>query len=120
MQDLISILLHSVQQTHAYHLQTDKNIIHLALQDYYEGVGDLIDDLAEAYQGKYGIIKYKHVNTLDQYDSLEGVLNYFDKLLKIITKTREEVKEGFLLNTIDEIEALIYKTLYKLNNLDRN
>jgi hypothetical protein len=51
---------------------------------------------------------------------LDGVLNYFDKLLKIITKTREEIKEGFLLNTIDEIEALIYKTLYKLNNLDRN
>jgi hypothetical protein len=42
MQDLISILLHSVQQTHVYHLQTRKNIIHMALQDYYEGVGDLI------------------------------------------------------------------------------
>ena len=60
MEDLISVLLHSVNQTHVFHLQTNSFSEHKALNKYYDSIGDIVDTLAESYQGKYGILKYKN------------------------------------------------------------
>lgn len=117
MEDLISVLLHSVNQTHVFHLQTKSFAEHKALNKYYDSIGDIVDTLAEAYQGKYGILKYKNVTKIEQYESKEQVIEYFGKILKIIEKNRP-VKDAFIDNTIQEIESLIYSTLYKLKYLN--
>jgi len=117
MEDLISILLHSVNQTHAFHLQTRSFAEHKALNDFYDGISDIVDTLAEAYQGKYGILKYKNVSTLEQYESKEQVIEYFNKLIKVIEKTRP-IKDNFIDNIVQEVETLIYSTLYKIKYLN--
>ena len=110
MEDLLSVLLHSVNQVHTFHLQTKSFAEHSALNGYYDSVGDIADKLAEAYQGKYGILKYKNVSKIEQYESKEQVIEYFNKILKVIEK--------FIDNIVQEVETLIYSTLYKLKYLN--
>jgi len=47
----VSTLLHSATNTHFMHFQTESYAEHKALQMYYEGIVDLVDDFTEAYQG---------------------------------------------------------------------
>ena len=117
MEDLISVLLHSVNQVHIFHLQTTSFAEHKALGSYYDSVGDITDELAEAYQGKYGILKYKNVSKIEQYESKEQVIEYFGKIVKFIEKARP-IKDPFIDNIVQEIEKLIYQTLYKLKYLN--
>ena len=96
MEDLISVLLHSVNQVHVFHLQTKSFAEHKALGGYYDSIGDVADELAEAYQGKYGILKYKNVSKIEQYESKEQVIEYFDKIIKIIEKTIRQNQDSKL------------------------
>ena len=117
MEDLLSVLIHSVNQVHVFHLQTKSLSEHKALNKYYDSIGDIVDTLAEAYQGKYGILKYKNVSKIEQYESKEQVIEYFGKLIKFIEKSRP-IKDPFIDNVVQEIESLIYSTLYKLKYLN--
>jgi DNA-binding ferritin-like protein len=117
MEDLISVLLHSANQTHVFHLQTKSFAEHKALNKYYDSITDLADSLAEAYQGKYGILKFKNVSKIEQYESKEQVIEYFSKIIKFIEKSRP-IKDPFIDNIVQEVESLIYSTLYKLKFLN--
>jgi DNA-binding ferritin-like protein len=120
MEDFISLLLHSRTQTHSFHLGVEKYSAHKALQKYYEGIVDMIDTITESYQGKYGLVKFKSVTGLDTDNSVENIISYFEKLAKYVSSKRsiEALKDSFIQNEIDTIEVLIYKTIYKLKNLN--
>jgi len=115
MENLLSILLHSITQTHVFHLQTKSYAEHIALNEFYDGMGGLVDRLAEGYQGKYGVQKYKNISGLENYESKEQVIEYLLKLDILINSNKPE--EGFLLAIIDDIQELLYTTKYKLENL---
>lgn len=122
MEQLASIFFHSRTQTHQFHtLVTGPGslAIHLALQNYYEQIIPLMDDLIEAYQGKYGIINYKQVNGNDNDSSKENIIAYFDKLIKFLETERqtEKLKDSWIQNELDNIAKLLYSTKYKLVNL---
>ena len=112
----ISLLLSSRQQAHIFHLQTSSYAAHKALQEYYEGIVDLVDAYVEAYQGRYGILKgYMPTNTILEDDS---VVRYFTGLQKFVDETRGQLpQDGELNNTVDEIAAVISSTIYKLKFL---
>ena len=113
----LSLLFNSREQAHILHLQTHSYAGHKALQKYYEGIVDLTDKYAEAYQGKYGIIKgYKPV-----YKFVEGdkeVLRYFNNLEKAVTSMRPHLpKDLDLENAYADVLDLIHSTNYLLNQL---
>ena len=115
--DMIATLLHSQNQVHIFHLQTKTYSEHKALQNYYEGIDGLVDNIVESYQGKYEIITgYKTIKTVD-YKSTEQVISYFKELDENIEKNRTSVKESYIQNQIDTVQELIYSTLYKLRFL---
>ena len=115
--DIISILFHSRTQAHVFHLQTESFAEHKALQDYYDGVLDLIDGLVESYQGKYGILTNYTTLKVDDYVSNDEVQSYLNKVNSVIEKNRTSVKESFIQNQIDTVQELIFSTLYKLKFL---
>ena len=119
MEDFIALLLHSRTQTHSFHLGVNSYAAHKALQEYYESIVDIIDTISESYQGKYGLMKFKSVTGLDTDNSVENVISYFEKLAKYVSSKRkgDELKDSFIQNEIDNIEVLVYKTIYKLKNL---
>ena len=122
MEQLASLLLHSRTQVHSFHLGV-KGVgsfsAHVALGNYYDTIGGLIDGLVEAYQGQYGLIKLQPVSGLDTNNDIKNVIAYFDKLIQAVAKLRkdEKLQMSWLQNDIDTIVTLLYSTKYKLTNL---
>ena len=122
MEQLASLLLHSRTQAHSFHLGV-KGVgafsAHSALQLYYLTIAGLVDNLVEAYQGQYGLIKLQPVSGLDTNNDIKNVISYFDKLIQAVAKLRqdEKLQMSWLQNDIDTIVTLLYSTKYKLTNL---
>jgi len=116
MDELASRLIHSQTQAHIFHLQTGSYAEHKALQKYYENIDDLMDSLIESYQGENDIIKNYKSLPMDNYDSKEQVIGYFEDLMGMVRELSEDFP-SYLKNIVDEIEVLINSTLYKLKRL---
>src|SRR6056300_1399432 len=108
MNEDVGTLMQSRTQAHIYHLQTPSYAKHIALNEYYEGIIDLIDSLVEAYQGKYEILKgYKMLGTLSDLEDDEDIVEYFEKIAKYCELKRAKLpQEGFLTNVYDDIDTL--------------
>jgi hypothetical protein len=115
--EMVSLLLHSRTQAHTLHLQTESYPEHMALNGYYDGIGDIIDGLVESYQGKYGILKgYKSYDIVG-YKSTESTIKYLKDLCGKVEKLRDCCKDSYIQNQIDMVCELINSTLYKLRFL---
>jgi len=110
----VSTLLHSATNAHFMHFQTESYAEHKALQKYYEGITDLVDNFTETYQGKYDKIK----TYPDEFHLAKTPQKYLKSLCDFVEEIRKELpKDTPLQNIIDEIAALIDSTLYKLRFL---
>ena len=107
---LVSGLMHSRTQAHIFHLRTKSFAAHKALQGYYEGIVPLLDEFAEGYQGRYGLISGYTSGSVSQNPMMAKA--YFSRLLKIVNGTK--IKDSYLKNILDTIRQLIYQTLYLL------
>ena len=122
MEQLASLLLHSRTQAHSFHVGV-KGVgalsAHIALANYYDTIGGIVDGLVEAYQGQYGLIKLQPVSGLDTNNDIKNIISYLDKLIAAVAKLRKEEKlqMSWLQNDIDTIVTLLYSTKYKLVNL---
>jgi len=108
---LISALMHSRTQAHIFHLRTRSFAMHKALQAYYEAIVPLLDSYAEAYQGRYGLIRGYRIGPSINQNPMKARV-YFKSLLNTVGKTK--VQDTYLKNIRDEIYALVYQTLYML------
>ena len=114
---IVSQLLFSQTQVHIFHLQTKSFAEHNALQDYYDGIDDLVDTLIESYQGEFGIIENYKSFKVESYQDTDQVLAYLDMILNLVKKGRESIESTHLQNILDEIITLVTKTMYKLKFL---
>jgi Family of unknown function (DUF5856) len=123
MEDLATVFLQSRTQAHAYHLKVSgpgAYAIHMALGGYYDEIGDLIDGLVEAYQGKYGLINIKKTTGIvDNNATKENIIAYFDDLIEFLEERRGEdtLSDSWIQNELDNVAKLLYSTKYKLVNL---
>jgi DNA-binding ferritin-like protein len=116
---LLGTLMQSRNQAHIYHLQVQgmgSFAAHKALQEYYEGIVDRIDGIAESYQGRYGIITgYKMPEAIREDNNARM---YFDGLAKFVETIRKQIpQDSYIQNQIDEVVDLIESTKYKLKFL---
>jgi hypothetical protein len=115
--DLIGHLFLARDVTHSVHLNTRSYAKHKALGGFYGKVIDLADDLAEAYQGRHGLIG---PITLHSAKKTTNVVEFLEDSMKDIEELRYKVcdkDETAIQNIIDEIVGLYLKTLYKLKFL---
>lgn len=86
---------------------------HMALGDFYSGLTDLVDELTEVYQGMYGIVPITIPGStyVDGLTLLKGCREYVDQ------NRMKFCDESHIQNIIDEVVALIDRTIYKLENL---
>lgn len=102
---------------HSVHLNTRSYAKHVALQGFYEGIIPLADNLAEAYQGRYGLIG---PISLQSAKKTTNIVEFLEDQLEDIESMRYEAvdrKDTALQNIIDEIVGLYLSTLYKLKFL---
>ena len=116
---LFSKLFESREMAHIYHLQVSgepgSHAKHTALGEYYDGVLDLIDSIIETFQGQYGIVEeYATIDTKET--GSKDTIEYFNELARFIKEERKCIndEDTHLHNIIDEVVALVYRTLYKL------
>jgi hypothetical protein len=115
--DLIGHLFLARDVTHSVHLNTRSYAKHKALGGFYGKVIDLADDLAEAYQGRHGLIG---PITLHSAKKTNNVIEFLEDSLKDVEDMRYKVcdkDETAIQNIIDEIIGLYLRTLYKLKFL---
>lgn len=118
MGQFVSTLLASRTQAHIFHLQTPSFAAHKALNDYYDEIVGVTDNLVESYQGKYGIITGYGNIALQEYQSCEAIIVFFETLCMYVEKSRQLIcQDSYIQNQIDEIIALIKSTIYKLRFL---
>jgi DNA-binding ferritin-like protein len=116
---LLGTLMQSRNQAHIYHLQVQgmgSFAAHKALNEYYDGIVDRIDGIAESYQGRYGIITgYKMPEAIREDNNARM---YFDGLAKFVETIRKQIpQDSYIQNQIDEVVDLIESTKYKLKFL---
>ena len=102
---------------HSVHLNTRSYAKHVALQGFYEGIIPLADSLAEAYQGRHGLIG---PISLQSAKKTNNITEFLQDQIKDIEGMRYEVvdkTDTALQNIIDEIVNLYLSTLYKLKFL---
>ena len=102
---------------HRAHLNTTSFSQHSALGTFYDDIIDNADAIAEAYQGRNGLIgkipMLSETDTGDIADVLEKHLGMIEKLrYTAVDKTDTPIQ-----NLIDTAAETYLSTLYKLRNL---
>lgn len=108
------------QMAHIYHLQVKgdngSHAAHTALNEFYDGILNLLDDLIETYQGQYDIIE--NYDLIDTKETLsKDKISYFTEFAQFIKDTRKKAileEDTHLQSIIDDIVSTTYRLLYKL------
>lgn len=122
MEDFLNKLFISREIAHVLHLKTEHLSIHKALNDYYDAIIPLIDGLAEAYQGQYGILDLSDILHVKDKVDFKVPLKYFKSLSDFLLDNRDKVvekKSKHLSAIIDEIVILVFQTIYKIEYLGK-
>lgn len=104
----------SITEEWRKHLQSDSYAEHKILEEYYEGMVDLVDALIEGWQADNEVVE-------DYTDLLAGKdlepAEYIKEIQRITTEGRELLGTDVLKSECDDILKLITSTLYKLKHL---
>ena len=119
IEELFGTLQQSIVESWRKHLKTSKYSSHMALNDFYEDMPDLVDQLIEDYMGVVGgkVDNYKCIFTAEDMDVYEYL-----KALRTLVKdgAKKFLEESELKSDVDSILSLIDSTLYKLKELSEN
>ena len=114
MGEFILTLLHAATNTHILHLQTKSFAEHMALNEFYQALPDLVDAVVEAAQGRTGkIIEYP----VQYYAPAPTGLEELKMLRDYVDEQRHHPdipQETEIQNLIDEVASHIDSTLNKL------
>lgn len=113
--ELCGLLFEVTTQAHISHLQTGSYAAHKAMNELYDGLPDLLDRFAEAYQGFYGKI-VEHKTSMTVQNNID-FLSYLTKKHLEVEAMRMNFSKGSLLQIIDDICELMASTIYKLKFL---
>jgi hypothetical protein len=115
--DFVGCLFLARDVAHSVHLNTRSFAKHMALNGFYDGIVDLADKFAEAYQGRHGLIG---PISLMSAKKTANIIEFLEDQVDEIEKSRYDIcdkSETALQNIIDEIVGLYLSTLYKLKFL---
>ena len=115
--DFIGELFLARDVAHSVHLNTRSFSKHMALNTFYDEIVDLADGLAEAYQGRHGLIG---PITLRSARKTTNIVEFLTDSLAEIEKSRYEVfdkNDTALQNLVDGIVELYLRSIYKLKFL---
>jgi DNA-binding ferritin-like protein len=112
-------ILQNVSQSKLLHWQTSKYSQHKALDELFDSLIDLGDELAESIMGKYGRPHLSKENLCLQLFNYDNNLSSFMDSLYHCYRNEcrslfDENKDSELLNIIDEIISLVDKIKYLL------
>lgn len=118
--EFIIKLLQLKDQMKLYHWQTNLHSRHIASNNFLEKYSEVMDNLVEAYQGRYGIIYLKNKNSVKITDIPDDkIVDFLTQMRTYLTdiapKLFDKNKNGDLFSIRDEILSNIDVTIYLFN-----
>ena len=113
--DFLSTLNSAKQQAIFWHNQTEVYSEHKTLNGFYDDIVGKLDGLVESVAGIYGRPQGYSVVEPTDWTSTDDTIAYFKNLYQYVETERKNLyQESWIQNQIDEISALIAKTIYLL------
>lgn len=117
MENLLSMLLLARTVAHMWHWKVKSFSLHMSLGELYEELGEMMDELAEIYMGTYGAgghVDIYRPNGFSEQDPVEFV----NQLHAFLHDVHDKIpQDGFLVNKFEELQAMVSKIKYKVENL---
>lgn len=114
--EIVSYYNDAKQQAIVYHHQTNNFSEHKALEEFYEEIVGLLDDLSESYAGIYGRLTPYEAGDLFDWVSTEETIKYYKGCYDWLQKERQSApQDSFIQNQLDEITQANAKLLYRLS-----
>lgn len=114
--EFIDKVLTTRNLTHIAHLTTNSYSDHKALQHLYEDIVDILDNIVELYQGKFGkigaIVFSKTKMPKNIVSHIEAEYQWFEDNRHNIAKGVSAIKAE-----LDVLDAAYLKAIYKLKHL---
>lgn len=117
MEELLAHLFLARELTHRAHLATRSYASHMALGDFYDDIDDAADAIAEAYQGRFGLLGQIPILTADQGAPILDVLKRHVEWIASQRYIAVAESETPIQNLIDEAVAVYLRAIYKLEFL---
>jgi hypothetical protein len=115
MADLIYEMLHSSTKIHIAHLLSTSYSAHVPMGEFYDSIVEVADSLAEQYQGKEEmLLPYPDQMSIPAIKTTDEAIKYLRVLYNKIGEVQGMMTCSSIINTMDEIKALINSTKYKL------
>lgn len=110
---LIQKLFEARQVAHNAHLATRSYAGHKAMNEFYDGILGIADELAEVIQGEFGLL---NLNAPMNVPANVDFVAYLKELCAMLKASGQMIPgiQSYHLNLIDNALALSYKTLYLL------
>ena len=115
--DFLGMLFLARDVTHSVHLNTRSYSKHVALNIFYDRIVGAADDVAEAYQGRNGLIGSI---SLSSAKKTTNVVEFLEGQLEDIEANRYKIcdkNDSTMQQLIDNIIELYLSTLYRLRFL---
>ena len=116
--EIVSYFNTAKQQAIVWHHQVEgvgSFAAHKALEEFYDEIVDLLDDLSESYAGIYGRLKGYDVHDLADFTSIDDIIKYYRNCYDWLeTERKTAPQDSYIQNQLDEITQLLGSTLYKL------
>ena len=114
MSELITEMLHGATKTHMTHFKTTSYSAHTALGAFYDALPDMVDSIAEQYQGvTEQLLDYADV-TVSPIETPEEAIAYLTLLYSKVCRAQDKCSYSEIINELDLIKSLINSTKYKL------
>ena len=115
MAELIYEMLHASTKVHIAHLLSTSYAAHVAMGEFYDSIVEVADGLAEQYQGKEEVLlPYPDQMSIPAIKTTDEAIKYLRVLYDKIGYVQGMMICSSIINTMDEIKALINSTKYKL------
>jgi VanZ family protein len=117
MGNVIRILLMAQRCAHVHHWRVKSFSLHMALGELYDELTEFADELAEMYMGTFGSdinIPQSDPNGFDETDPVLFI-GQLHSALKELEHTFPQ--EGFLVNKYQELQGVVSRIKYKIENL---
>lgn len=118
MAELCQELLMGSTKVHINHLLvtgTGSFAAHKAMNEFYDGVADQADTIAEAYQGATEkLLPFTGDSKLPIMKTAKDCLSYLRELYTRVDQAQKQCKYTEIINELDSVKLLIDSTKYKL------
>ena len=112
--EIVGVMFMSRTYAHMAHLKTGSFAKHKTLDEFYNEVVEMADELAEAGQGEWGKLDVPYVGMSgDVTDPISGLSEHW----QMIEEAANGCDKPYIESIIQEIEAMYKKTLYLLKEL---